>query len=79
MHAEDNDLNFGIAAEDLGRRIDTVQHWHGDVHHDYIGPQFSSQANGLAPIGSLSDDRNVRRLFEQCAQALADNPVVIRY
>ena len=67
----------GELREDEPRRLDAVQLGHRDVHHDDVGPEEARLRDGVAPVGGLADDLEVRLLAEEGPEPLADDPVVV--
>ncbi len=47
------------------------------VHQDDAGPELASETNGFIAVGGLSEDRNIRLVFEHAPEAAAHEVVVV--
>jgi hypothetical protein len=78
MHTQENDRRLAIATADLPRGFDAVQDRHCEIHYDDVGPVLRGKSDGFAAIGGLRDDTKAFVAFEQHAQTLSHDRVVIR-
>ena len=67
----------GDRFDDLPGGFQAVEQRHGDVHHDDVRPQFVGQLHGLAAGFGFAHHHNIRLDFQQCAQTLTDDGVII--
>ncbi len=74
----DDHLGGGIGGEDLPRRLQAVEHRHGNVHEDDIGAEGQRHVHSLAARPRFADHGELAVGFQQRGQALADDGVVFR-
>ncbi len=77
MHAQHDDADVGIALDDLGRGINTVELRHSDIHDDHVGRELLGEADGLAAIAGFADDFDCGVGLEQKLKAFANDPMII--
>jgi hypothetical protein len=76
VHGEDHDLGAGDAVAHLTGGLHAVEHRHGDIHEDHVGPELLGQAHGLGPVGRLAHDVEAV-LLHRPPQRLAQHAVVV--
>ena len=59
-------------------RLETVDPWHRDIHHDDIGSDGLGLRDGAAAVGGFGDDLHVRLRVDDHLDAFAHRHVVIR-
>jgi hypothetical protein len=77
VHAQHDDAHVGIAFDDLGGGIDTIELGHGNVHDDNVGGELLGEANGFAAVAGLSNNFDGGVRLEQKLEAFADYAVII--
>ena len=66
-----------MAAQDLARRIDSVQQRHGDVENADVGLELRRQPDGLPAVAGLANHFPVYLFLKDFAEAFSDECVVV--
>ena len=74
---EDDDPSPAVGSDDPPGRLDAVELWHADVHQDHRRIEASRLLDRLEAIRGLRDDRDVRLLGQQHAEARPDQRLVV--
>ncbi len=77
VHRRDEHPRFAALRLDLFDQFQPVAAAQTDVDHHHIRVVFPHQLQRLGGGGGLADDLQVRRLFDQLAQAVADDGMII--
>ena len=77
VHAEHQDPASRRAAEDVDRGVQAVDFRHPEIEHDDIRLERAIELDGLRPAIGFADDDDVRFVFEDAAEALAHERVVV--
>src|SRR5262245_18311358 len=77
VHRQDEDLRALVPLHDLAGRLDAVQLWKRDVHHDDVRVHPLRHVDGAPAVPRLPDDLDLVVGFEDAAQPLAYDRVVI--
>ncbi len=77
VHAQDEDLDRGVALLDVARRLEAVHARHDHVHEHDVGTQGLDLLEGLTSVAGLADDDDLALVGEQRAHALAKDRVVV--
>jgi hypothetical protein len=62
----------------IAQRLDAALHRHDQVEQQNVGPQIGDHANRFTTVARLADDAHIRIRFEQVAQRLAEQRVIVR-
>ena len=78
VHGEDENRSAGEGLADALGSGDAVEDRHGDVEHDEIRMEFDGLVDRFGAIRSFTDNFEVFAGFQERAEALANNFVIIR-
>jgi len=77
VHAEHEDGDGGVEAMQLGEGFEAVEALHADVEEDKVGEVFAGEIDGFGAGAGFSDDEEGGVGFEDAADALADEGVIV--
>jgi len=77
VHAEHEDGDGGVEAMQLGEGFEAVEALHADVEEDEIGGILTSEFDGFGAGAGFGDDEEGGMGFEDAADALADEGVIV--
>src|ERR1700720_3112750 len=76
---EHDDLRSRTDLLDLSRSLDPVQARHHEIHQDHVGGLIGTQTNSLIARSGFADDEDILLSFQQRADALSHNGMVVNY
>ena len=77
MHAEHEDGDLRVVAEDLPRGDETARARHGAIHHDNGRLELLGQRDRLVAIAGLADDVDRLVVFEHAPEAASHEAVIV--
>src|SRR5207245_8874323 len=77
VHETDDDAGFGGALHHLTQSGEAVDAWHHEIEQEHIRPHAVGQLHHFRLVSSFADENEIRLLFQQDPQALADEVMVI--
>src|SRR2546426_1608296 len=77
VHGQDNDPGFGGALHHLTQSSEAVDAWHHEIEQEHIRPHPVGQLHHFRRVSSFANENEIRLLFQQDPQALADEVMVI--
>ena len=76
-HAEDHDRPVRPAPQDLDGRVEAVDLRHRHVEHDHVGVELLVEGDGFGAAARLADDFDVLLVFEDAAESLPHERVIV--
>ena len=74
---EHQDLRLGVLLPNLHGGFEPAEPRHRNIEQDDVGPQPARGVDRLASVGGFSDDGDVVGKGEECADAFADDRMVV--